>query len=241
MWRAIWYLPAAALWTAITLVPGFLLGALTLGRFSDRLINVFAPVWGRGFLYILGIDLEVIGKEHIAARRSRVIVMNHTSTLDMLAVAAISPPGLLALGKKEFAWIPVLGQAWWALGQAFVDRGNKIRAQRSIAKIADIIRRTPRSVVVFPEGTRSRDGKLQAFKKGAFHLVREARVPLVPMVMYGAYERVRPDSMWVMPGRITVVIHPERSTADWDDRNLVERARELQQDYVKWLIEGPPA
>jgi 1-acyl-sn-glycerol-3-phosphate acyltransferase len=240
MLRALVYVPIAFLWTAITCSLGAVLALLTFGLINHRLINFVAWAWGAGLLVILRVRLKVVGREHIAGRRSRIIVMNHTSALDMMAVGAISPPGLMALGKKEFLYVPFLGLAWWALGQAFVDRSNARRARASIHQVAERVRREARSVVIFPEGTRSRRGVLQPFKMGAFHLVAETHAPLVPMVIYGAWERIRPDSVDVSPGEITVVIHPERATDDWSEDNLHERAKALHADYERWLVEGPP-
>jgi 1-acyl-sn-glycerol-3-phosphate acyltransferase len=240
MIRAYFYATLAFLWTALTCSLGVVLALVTFGRINHRLINVVAWAWGAGLLAILRIRLRVVGREHIRERHSRVIIMNHTSALDMMAMGAINPPGLMALGKKEFRYVPFLGLAWWALGQAFVDRSNKKRARRSIEMVADRVRSEARSVVVFPEGTRSRDGNLQPFKMGAFHIVVKAHVPLVPMVIYGAWERIRPDSIDVRPGEITVVIHPERSTEDWTSDNLHERAHALHGEYERWLADGPP-
>jgi 1-acyl-sn-glycerol-3-phosphate acyltransferase len=238
--RSLVAVPLAFVWTALTCSLGVVLALATFGRINHRLINFVAWAWGRGLLAILGIRLRVVGREHIRERRSRVIVMNHTSALDMMAMGAISPPGLMALGKKEFLWVPFLGLAWWALGQAFVDRSNKKRAKRSLEKVTERVQREARSVVVFPEGTRSREGVLQRFKMGAFHLALNTRAPLVPMVIYGAWERVRPDSWIVHPGEITVVIHPERDTSDWTSDNLREKADEVHAEYARWLAAGPP-
>jgi 1-acyl-sn-glycerol-3-phosphate acyltransferase len=239
MLRAAIVVPLAFLWTAITCSFGVVLALVTLGRINHRLINFVAWSWGAGLLFILGIKLRVIGREHIADRRARVIVMNHTSALDMMAMGAISPPGLMALGKREFVYVPFLGLAWWALGQAFVDRSNKKRAKRSIERLVERIRREARSVVIFPEGTRSRGGDLQPFKMGAFHLLVKTHAPLVPMVIYDAWDRVRPGSVIVDPGEITVVIHPERDTSDWTSDNLREKAHALHEEYAAWLANGP--
>ncbi len=240
MLRASIVVPLAFLWTALTCSLGVVLALVTFGRINHRLINVVAWAWGAGLLLILGIRLRVVGREHIRERHSRVMVMNHTSALDMMAIGAINPPGLMALGKKEFVYVPFLGLAWWALGQAFVDRSNKKRAKRSLEKVTERVQREARSVVVFPEGTRSREGVLQPFKMGAFHLAMDTHAPLVPLVIYGAWERVRPDSLIVHPGEITVVIHPERSTEDWTSANMREKAQALHREYAQWLSEGPP-
>ena len=240
MLRSLVAVPLAFVWTALTCSLGALLALVTFRKLNERLIEWVAWSWGAGLLAILGIRLRVIGREHIRERRSRVVVMNHTSALDMMAMGALSPPGLMALGKKEFLYVPFLGLAWWALGQAFVDRSNKKRAKRSIEQLAERVRRESRSVVIFPEGTRSRGGELQPFKMGAFHLVVDTHVPLVPMVIYDAWARVRPDSWIVHPGVITVVIHPERDTSDWTSDNLRDKAQALHGEYERWVAEGPP-
>jgi 1-acyl-sn-glycerol-3-phosphate acyltransferase len=241
MLRALVVVPLAFLWTALTCSLGALLALLTFRKLNDRLIEWVAWAWGAGLLAILGIRLRVVGRQNLRARHSRVVVMNHTSALDMMAMGAIAPPGMMALGKREFLYFPFLGLAWWALGQAFVDRSNKKRARRSIDALTDRMRRESRSVVIFPEGTRSRGGELQPFKMGAFHLVVNTHAPLVPMVIYNAWERVRPDSVIVNPGEITVVIHPERDTSDWTSDNLREKAAALHAEYERWVAEGPPA
>ena len=98
--RSLVAVPLAFVWTALTCSLGVVMALLTFGRINHRLINFVAWSWGAGCLAILGIRLRVIGREHIRERRSRVIVMNHTSALDMMAMGAMSPPGLMALGKK---------------------------------------------------------------------------------------------------------------------------------------------
>lgn len=241
MWRTGRILLAGWLWSAVVLIPGILAGVLTLGLLSHRLIDLWAPLWGRGLLRIAGIRLRVIGLEHIAGRRNRLVVMNHTSTLDMIAIAALGPPGLMALGKKEFMYVPIIGQAWWALGQAFIDRNNRARARASLERLAERMRRHPRSVVIFPEGTRSRNGELQRFKMGAFHFAQQTGVEVVPAVLYGAFALNRPDSWHFERGELVMVLHPPESPECWKGRPLKEVCHELHDRYAEWLKEPVPA
>jgi 1-acyl-sn-glycerol-3-phosphate acyltransferase len=237
--RALWYLPAGLLWTVLVLGSGTLAGILTLGRWNHRLINVVAPVWGRVLLRIGGVRMRVVGRERLVTARSRILVMNHQSMLDMLAIAALNPPGLMALGKKEFVWMPFIGWAWWALGQAFVDRGDRRRAQESLSTVARRMGEQVRSVVVFPEGTRSRSGQLQPFKMGAFHLAVETRAPLVPMVIHGAARLQPPDTWRIQPGEMVLELFPERSTEHWNLDNLKAEVESLRGEYLAWLEAGP--
>lgn len=231
---------AAGLWTALILVPGILAGLLTFGRYNHRLPNVFAGPWGRGVLWCFGVRLRVVGEAHLRTPGSRVLVSNHQSFLDTAGLSACNPPGVMGLAKREFFLVPIFGQALWALGQVFIDRGDPARARRSLARVAALLARHPRTAVVFPEGTRTRDGRLQPFKMGAFYLAQATGVPLVPCVIYDAWGLVRPDSWRIRQGTVTMVFHPPRDTSGWAEADLHAIRDALHAEYTRWLAEGPP-
>ena len=241
MLRRVLYLPAVLLWSVLVLPLIVICDLITLHSLSHRWIEVFAGIWGRGMLWISGVRLRVIGREHLDPRRSRILVMNHSSFLDMLALAAVNPPSAMALAKKEFFWIPLLGQAMWATGQVFVDRSDHARARASLDRLAEAMAHTPRTVVIFPEGTRSRDGLLHPFKTGAFRLALKTGAPVLPVVLYGAYARQRPQDLLPRAGEIVLVIHPEISPGEWSEDGLHGVADGLHGWYQARLDEGPPA
>lgn len=239
MLRRTLYWPLVLLWSSVVLPLAALSGLLTLGRQSARVVELWAPIWGRGMLAIAGARLSVRGREHLEPRRSRVMVMNHSSFLDMQVAGAACPPGALALVKREFAWIPLLGVAMWATGQVFVDRKSHDSARRSMARLEKALREHVRTVLIFPEGTRSRTGELLPFKLGAFRIARDADVPLIPAVLHGAYALQRPDEWLPRPGELVLELHPEISLAGWRDDELPARAERLRAWYAERLAAGP--
>ena len=128
----------------------------------------------------MGVKLEIVGPDLLTERKARVVVMNHQSTLDMAWMSAIIPPAPLVIGKKELIYIPMINLAWWAVRFIRIDRGNHAKAIAALAGVGEMIVRERRSLVIAPEGTRSRSGEIQHFKKGAFHMARQAGVPRLP-------------------------------------------------------------
>ncbi len=227
-------------WTILVLGSASLASLLTLGLLRRRLLNLFAPLYGWPCLWIAGIRLSVLGREHVATPRARVLIFNHASFLEVLIFAALNVPRFCYLGKRSFAYIPVLGQAWWLLGGHFVDRRNRKKAHASIKRLGEELRRHGLSTAIAPEGTRSRTGELQPFKLGAFHLALDTGAPIVPMVFHGVHPRLRPDDWKVYPGTITVQFHPARDSAGWRREQLRTIAQELQDEYQGWIAAGPP-
>ncbi len=228
-----------ALWTVLVLGAGCLASILTLGLLRHRLAAVFGPIYGRPCLWVAGIRYRVQGWEHVAQPAARIITFNHASFLEVLIVAALGIPRFSFLGKKSFAYIPVMGQAWWLLGGRLVDRSNRKRAMASIKKLGADLRRYDQSTFISPEGTRTRDGKLQPFKMGAFHAALDTGAPIVPLVFHGVYEKLRPDDWKLSPGTVHIDIHPAIDTSGWTRQTLREQADALHADYERWLAEGP--
>ena len=239
MIRRLLYLPAVLL-LSMTLLPLIVLCDLvTLHTRPHRWMELFGGLWGRGMLWISGVRLNVVGREHLSPARTRVLVMNHSSFLDMQALAALDLPAPMALAKREFFFIPLLGQAMWATGQVFINRSDTRSARGGLARLGQIMASgPPRTVVIFPEGTRSRDGLLHPFKTGAFRLAAQTGAPLLRVVLYGAYARQRPQDWVPRPGEITIVIHPEISTQGWTEEQAQAHATELHAWFQARLDEG---
>lgn len=153
---------------------------------------------------------------HHTLRQSRCIfIANHQSNVDIWVLAKVMPIGTRFVAKQELFRIPVLGRAMTAAGFIRINRSNRSEAIRSLTQAAESIR-GGRPVILFPEGTRSRDGRLQPFKKGAFHLATLAGVPVVPVAIRGTFEIMPPGSLRVRPGPIEVFFEPPIDLADSD-------------------------
>jgi 1-acyl-sn-glycerol-3-phosphate acyltransferase len=175
-----------------------------------------------------GARVEWVGLARTLGPEPRVYIANHQSFVDVWALLRVLPPTTRLVAKHELRRIPVLGWAMAAGGFIFVERQNRARAIHSLRQAAATIR-AGRSVLLFAEGTRSRDGRLQPFKRGPFHLALEARVPVVPVAITGSWRILPPDAWRVRPGPVRVEFLAPIDTATLapeDVSGLAERVRE---------------
>lgn len=150
-----------------------------------------------------------------------IVVSNHASVMDIPFLFQSIPFNLYFVGKKELKKVPFIGWYMMAMGMIFIDRGNKEKSMQSIKKAALLIRKG-KSVVTFPEGTRSSDGKIGTFKNGTFHMAIEAQVPILPVYIEGAHH-VWPNSKFsIKPYPVQVIIGDPIFTTEWDLGNLQE-------------------
>lgn len=187
-----------------------------VGRFSAGLV-----------LRLAGVHLDVQGSEKIPPGQAVVFMPNHQSNVDGPAVFVCLPP-VLVLAKKEFFRIPVLGWAMRLRGFIPVDRKNRERAIQAVDEAAGALR-AGHSFLIFPEGTRSRDGRLQAFKKGGFIMALKSGAPVVPVSISGGRRIMRKGDRAIHPGRIRVTFHDPVETAGYrpeERRRVMEAVRQ---------------
>jgi 1-acyl-sn-glycerol-3-phosphate acyltransferase len=184
-------------------------------------------VWGCKFaLWLAGVRLEVHGREKIPTGRAVVYMPNHQSNCDPPAVIAIVAP-VVGLVKKEFFRIPVLGRAMLQVGFIPVDRKSRAHAVQAIEAAVKSLA-AGRSFMVFPEGTRSRDGRLQPLKKGAFVMAIQAQVPIVPISVSGSSRIMQKGRFAIRPGVVRMTIHdaiPTQGCSIADRPEIMERTR----------------
>jgi 1-acyl-sn-glycerol-3-phosphate acyltransferase len=180
----------------------------------------------------------IVALSIVTLRRWSRELVAHPSTFDVVWVALILPPAAMPLGKREFIYYPGINAAWWALRFGRIDRSNPEAARRTLGEVLERVRRERLSILIAPEGTRSRNGSMQAFKKGAFHLAMEAGIPIFPVVASGAYE-VWPRHHWLpVPGVLHIRFLPPVDTADWqlDDLDAhIEGVRSAMRDALRAL------
>lgn len=202
--RGIWVLCVVVVLTTVLGVPATL-GSL-LFRGTD-IATRFARVWSNGILRALGVRPEYRGIEHLSSNLPCIFLCNHLSVVDIWVLMRVLPLSNRFVAKQSLFRIPVLGWAMSAAGMVPIDRAHRARAIRSLGVAAERIR-AGRPVLLFPEGTRSRDGRLAPFKKGAFHLALKAGVPVVPIAIDGTFEVVVPRTLSVRPGPVTLTATP---------------------------------
>lgn len=186
--------------------------------------------WSRAWLTAAGCKLTVEGREHIDTTRSYVVVANHLSTLDiMVCFLAVSLP-IRFLTKKELFRIPLLAQAMRAVGMIEVDRTARVSIHSSVNRQAKALIEHGRSLIIYPEGTRPRDGVMRPFKKGAFTMAVSGGLPVLPLSIHGTYEAAVPGKVWFRGGRVTAIIDAPIDTdgmTQSDVDALRDRAREI--------------
>ena len=147
-----------------------------------------------------GIKIEVIGLEHVPAGRSCIFMSNHVSNLDPPVELPLLPGRCSVLLKKELMSVPILGRAMRMAKFVPVDRGHRRdTAQASVEAAADALR-SGLHILVYPEGTRSPDGRLSTFKKGPFFLAKETQAPIIPIALSGTQAMMRKGSDAISPG-----------------------------------------
>jgi 1-acyl-sn-glycerol-3-phosphate acyltransferase len=172
---------------------------------GENKVHKIANLWARILLWLTNTRVDVIGKENVLMEKPQIFMANHQSDFDILIVLAYIPGQFRWIAKKELFKIPVFGKAMRNAGYIEIDRQNHEKALKSLDEAAQKIREG-KSVVTFPEGTRSRDGKIRPFKQGMFHLAIQAGVPIVPISIIGAHEIMPKRTLKLKPGRITMVI-----------------------------------
>jgi len=234
MLRSVFLLAASVLITAFfstCCVIFSLLGA------SENSIHKVARTWATILLKISNVQVSVLGTENISTEQPQIFMSNHQSDFDILIVLAYLPGQFRWLAKKELFRIPMFGKAMKNAGYIEIDRQNHERAMQNLAEASRKIREG-KSVMSFPEGTRSKDGTIKAFKKGMFHLALQAEVPIVPITIIGASEIMPKRSLKINPGRITMIIdRPIDVTAYTEDSRpeLIARVRSvIMKNYHAW-------
>lgn len=207
---------------------------LRAARHPDRPGNLAilreAPkTWCASFLKSGRVKVVIEGLENVPPNQPAVLVANHESWYDTFAMMGLLPFDMRWIGKKELVKIPFFGPAWVASGNIPIDRGDRRAAIESLQKAGEALRKDSALVIMFPEGTRSSDGNLLPFKKGAFVLALQMGVPVIPLGISGSRAVMPKGSGRVKPGTITLRIGTPISVegrTERDRNELLEEARE---------------
>ena len=209
------YLPLAAVvafpWSLLTGSADFLYAC---GMFGAR-----------AAVRIASIRVKKEGLEHLDSKGTYIYMCNHVSNIDPPVVVPAIPRRTSVLVKKELFKVPILGRAMRLGSLVPVDRSNRDAAIQSLRAAGDVMR-AGINMTVFPEGTRSRDGKLLPFKKGPFYLAMETGVPVVPMTILNSYELMPKSQNYALPGEVRLIFHPPLDPKDFEDKDqLMEAVR----------------
>jgi 1-acyl-sn-glycerol-3-phosphate acyltransferase len=198
----------------------------------DRLYQMAMAVTFFG-MRLIGVQVNVIGRENFDPNGTYIYMCNHVSNLDPPIVVPSIPKRTSVMVKKELFRVPILAKAMLMASFVPVDRTNREAAIASIEAAVDVLKQGV-NITIFPEGTRSPDGKLLPFKKGPFHLAFESKAPIVPMTIFGTEKLMSKGSMKIKGGEATLIFHAPISPASYQNRE------ELMAAVRDQIAEGLP-
>jgi 1-acyl-sn-glycerol-3-phosphate acyltransferase len=202
----------------VILITPFIVFCMVAG-WRDPLIAV--GQWAMRFSgRVLGIKVEVSGLDRIDPRTALIFMPNHISFLDGPLLEMLIPGAARVVLKKSILRIPVVGLGMRFVGFVPVDRKGIKGGKRSIAKAIQMVREKGYSFLIFPEGTRSRDGKLQRFRRGGFFLALETGAPIVPVTIGGTFELMPKGQKYARKGRVRVAFHDPIPTVGYTPETM---------------------
>ena len=206
---------------------------------DENMIHRVANIWAKMLLAIANTKVEIIGGENVLTEKPQIFMANHQSDFDILIVLAHLQGQFRWIVKKELFQIPLFGRAMQSAGYIEIDREDREKAIMGIDKAAMKIREG-KSVMSFPEGSRSNDGKIKPFKHGMFYLAIKSGVPIVPISIIGAGEIMPKRSLHIRPGKITMVIDRPIDVTGYSIENrqeLIDRVQNIiTRNYEARLI-----
>jgi 1-acyl-sn-glycerol-3-phosphate acyltransferase len=200
MLRGLWVLAVLVVATLVCATAAILAELVASGR---NLPVRIGRKWARVLLWALGLKPDYRGRIPSDEVLPCIFVANHLSVVDVWAMLAVAPLNARFVAKRSLFRIPVLGWSMSAAGFIPIDRAQGARSMIAVSRASEALR-SGQAIVMFPEGTRSREGRLLPFKKGAFHLALSDEVPVVPVAISGSGRVVRPRSIAVRKAAVTV-------------------------------------
>ena len=182
---------------------------------SNFASRVFAVTWAKWLAWLTPISMTVLGAENASRGRSYVVVSNHQSMYDILVIYGWLELDLKWVMKQELRKMPAIGIGCEKAGHIFVDRKNPKRARQALEEALQRLGNGI-GILFFAEGTRSMDGRLLPFKKGAFRTAIEQQLPLLPITVVGTTDILPNKTVSLFPGRAQLVIHPAIETRGMD-------------------------
>ena len=203
-----------------------------------KILSKIVRYWARIIFLSAGIKIKIIGLENLDSSKNYIFAANHSSSLDIPLMLGFIPFWIVPISKIELKWIPFLGWAMQMAGHVFVDRSKHERAMLSIKNIKNSLLKRPRSILLFPEGFRTKDGKVNQFKSGGLSLGIEAKLPIAPVAIIGTFDSLKKGSKLFINNLLIIKVGNPIDTKGYSEKdrkilaNIVcDRVKELKNDY----------
>ena len=187
---------------------------------KGKILGFIVKYWAKIILKTMNINVRVVGLNKLNRNANYIFAPNHASSLDIPLILGFLPFWIVPISKIELKWIPFLGWAMQAAGHVFVDRRDHEKAMFSITKIKNSLIKNPRSILIFPEGSRTNDGKVNQFKTGGLSIGISTKIPIVPIAIDGTFESLSKHSKKFINKLLTINIGSPIDTRKYslDDR-----------------------
>lgn len=223
--------------TILFCIWGFLLSLFD--RENGRLVHLYAAVpWARIILWVGGVRGKVIGAENIEKEKNYVFMCNHQSFVDIFVLLSHIPKDFKFIMKKELMEIPILGPAMRKAGYMEIERDDPKESIRQLNRVVELVKNGT-SVLIFPEGTRSPDGRLLPFKKGGFYIAIRSGVDILPLYIKGT-NRIAPKGSWTMKkGNYTLIVGKPISTKDFEKKKIDQLLQYTREKMIEMSAIAP--
>ena len=230
MIKSIFFIINVVLWT-------FLLGtlAIVLGFIDKKgkLISFGIRCWSKILIFFSGVKIKIIGLENLKKDKNYIFASNHESNFDIPLIFSSINLHLVSIAKKELKKIPIFGWAMKSGQHIFIDRFNQIEALKSLKLAKNSIIKNPRSIIIFPEGTRSFDGKIKQFKKGGLSIAFDLEMDVVPIAVCGTRNVLKRGSIFIKPCPIQLRIGKPVNINQWKNKKKIDFANYVQKKVVE--------
>lgn len=220
-----------------SLVGSFMMGLplYALSGSSRDSVNFSISLFADTASALIGLDLDVRGREHLWKRRPAIFMFNHQSNADMLIMASLVRRDIVGVGKRELKNLPVIGPLMGASGVVFIDRSDRKAAIETMKPLVHAMQEEGKSLVIAPEGTRAPTRKLGAFKKGGFHVAIQSGIPIVPVVIHNSGDISPKGDRIFRSGTVQVDVLPALDTTSWSIQTIDEHVASVRNLFLHTL------
>ncbi|MDL2322365.1 1-acyl-sn-glycerol-3-phosphate acyltransferase [Bacteroidales bacterium OttesenSCG-928-A17] len=230
MKRVLYFLYQLFIWAPIFLVATILTALITtIGCLcgGEKIFSHYpGSIWSKLTCIITLCPVKVIGREKLDKKQSYVFVANHQGAYDIFLIYGYLGQHIKWVMKQSLRKIPLVGKACEAAGFIFVDNSSPKAATKTISDAKKRLK-DGASIVIFPEGSRSRTGKMDRFKKGAYQMALDLKLPIVPVTINGTYEVMPIGTFLINPHKLELIIHDPIPTEDIKIENMRDAATEI--------------